>query len=484
MSKRHTGLRKGSKTPPPSGRKPRLKLTARDIENLRDELVTYHRLMAASFQRREQRQWSFFYLCGQLSNLSRKTSEPMVLQLKGPDDNAVRALNQYLGEGKWDAQRLLRRHQELVAQTLGDAEGVVIVDGSGFAKQGQHSVGVARQYCDAVGKVANCQEGVFAVYASWLGAAFVDCRLYLPESWFDPAARVRWDQCRIPSEVSFQTEPELALAMLAALVERSQLPFRWVMADAHFGQIPAFLDGVAALGKWYLAEVPADTRVWLHTPAVEPPGPGLLGRPRKHPRVAVNAPAPREVRQLVKQLPRAAWQRYFIKEGSQGPLLAEFAFLRVTSVRDRLPGPRVWLVFRRRRRPQPELKFYFSNAPGLLSPREFAQLSGWRWPIETTLAEGKGEVGMDQYEVRTWTGWYHQMVQSFMAHYFLVRLRLYLKKSPGADHRSSACINCERPSGRRRTLGQSACSHRILSTAQLCCLSVPSQKDLKTPATA
>ncbi len=332
----------------------------------------------------------------------------------------------------------------------------------------------------ANGKVANCQEGVFAVYASSLGSAFVDGRLYLHESWFDDEARTRWRQCRIPEELAFQTEPELALAMLKELVGRGVLPFRWVMADAHFGQIPAFLDGVAALDKWYLAEIPADTRVWLRTPVIEPPGPGPLGRPRTQPRVAVGAPRPLEVRQLVTRLPPQAWQRYFIKEGSKGPMVAEFAFLRVTSIRERLPGPRVWLVFRRRRRPQPELKFYFSNAPTTTPPREFAQLSGWRWPIETTLEEGKGEVGMDQYEVRTWRGWHHQMVQSFMAHYFLTWLRLQFKKSPGPDDGTSARADRERPAGRRCALGEDPRRGRVLSTPELFRLLFTSQKDTET----
>jgi SRSO17 transposase len=480
MRRKRKGYRTVSKVPPPSGRKPCLKLTARDVDSMVDELLMYHRLMASSFQRREQRQWSLFYLCGQLSNLERKTSEPMVLNLTGPDDNAVRALNQFLGEGTWDAHRLLRQHQELVGQTLGDPEGVVIVDGSGFPKQGQHSAGVARQYCDALGKVANCQEGVFAVYASSRGSAFVDCRLYLHESWFADEARARWRQCRIPEAAAFHTEPELALEMLQGLVGRGVLPFQWVMADAHFGQIPAFLDGVAALDKWYLAEIPADTRVWLRTPAVEPPGPGPLGRPRTHPRVALGAPRPHEVRELVTHLPPQAWQRHFIKEGSKGPMVAEFAFLRVTSIRERLPGPRVWLVLRRRLRPQPELKFYFSNAPTPTLPREFAQLSGWRWPIETTLEEGKGQVGMDQYEVRTWTGWYHQMVQSFMAHYCLTRLRLQFKKSPGPDDGTSARADRERPAGRRGAPGEDSRSGRVLPTSEPFRLLLTSQKDAET----
>ena len=140
-----------------------MKLTTREVDSLADELRMYHRQFVAAFQRREQRLWSRFYLCGQLSNLERKTIEPMVLELKGADSNAVRALDQFVGAGSWEAQGIFRRLQELVAESLGQPEGVVIVDGSGFPKQGQHSAAVARQYCGAVGKVANCQEGVFAV---------------------------------------------------------------------------------------------------------------------------------------------------------------------------------------------------------------------------------------------------------------------------------------------------------------------------------
>ena len=160
--------------------------------------------------------------------------------------------------------------------------------------------------------------------------------------------------------------------------------------------------------------------------------------------------------------------------------MAEFAFLRLTSVRERLPGSRLWLVLRRRRQPQPEVKFYFSNAPTSTPPQAFAQLSGWRWLIETTLEAGKGEVGMDQYEVRTWAGWYHQMVQSFMAHYVLMRLRLQFKKSPGPDNGASACPDRERPAGRRRALGAGSRRGRVVSTSELFCLLFTSQKDPQT----
>ncbi|HEY6072739.1 MAG TPA: IS701 family transposase, partial [Anaerolineales bacterium] len=401
------------------------------------------------FARPEQRDWFRFFLCGQLSNQERKTVEPMVLELLGTDGNAIRAAQYFLGQAPWDTTPFLERVQTLVADWLGEPDGVVVVDGSGFPKQGSHSVGVAPQYCGHLGKVANCQEGVFALYASRRGHAFVDRRLYLPKDWFTPEYRKRWQACGIPDDLPFHTEPELGLAMVTQLVQRAVVPFRWVTCDERYAEIPAFLDGIAALGKWYLAEVAVDTRAWLRTPAVEPPGQGLLGAPRKYPRVRRSAPRPYEMRELILQIPRAQWQRRFIKAGSKGPMLAEFACLRVTPVRDGLPGERCWVVFRRTLGPQPEVKFFLSNAPRTCPLQEFVRVSGLRWPVETGLEEGKGEVGMDQYETRTWLGWHHQMTLSILTHLFLVRLQLVLQKKPSVDHRASASAHC--PRHRRRS---------------------------------
>ena len=231
-------------------------------------------------------------------------------------------------------------------------------------------------------------------------------------------------------------------------MQRGVIPFRWVTADEDFGKNPAFLDEIAALGKWYLIEVPADTRVWLRKPVVEPPGRGLIGRPRTRPRVAANAPRPREVREWATQLPKSAWQRRTIQEGSQGPMVAEFAFLRVTTIRQGLPGPRVWAVFRRSLSSTPEYKFYLSNAPATCATSELVRLSGLRWPVETVLEEGKGEVGMDHYETRSWQGWHHHMAQTFMAHLFLVHLQLKFKKKSCADRGASTPAGG--PSHRRR----------------------------------
>jgi SRSO17 transposase len=464
MAKLTKRNRKLQEQPPASGRLPGLKLTPQDREVIRQALLDYQQYFESCFQRCEQRHWSAVYLCGQLSNIERKTIEPMVLGLLGPDPNAVRAVQEFIGYGHWLSEALIDRHQALGAESLGEPHGVVIVDGSGFPKQGQHSVGVARQYCGALGKIANCQEGVFLVYASGQGYTFLNSRLYLPEDWFDAEHRSRWQACGIPDEISFRTEPALALEMLQDLVTRDVIPFHWVMGDEHFGQNPAFLDGIDALGKWYLMEVPSDTRVWLHTPEVEPAGRGPLGRPRLHPRVKPTAPHAHEVREIAARLPQGAWQPFMIQEGSKGPVVADFAFLRVTTVRDQLPGPRTWAVFRRSLSTPPELKSYLSNAPVSCARRRLAQASGDRWPIETVLEEAKGEVGMDHYETRTWCGWHHHMAQTFLAHHFLVRVQLQLKKIACIDRGASPHFR-RRYSRRRRRYNRYSEYHRVSTTA-------------------
>ena len=188
---------------------------------------------------------------------------------------------------------------------------------------------------------------------------------------------------------------------------------------------------IAALGKGYLAEVPSDTRAWLRTPGIEPAGRGSMGRPRLYPRVKRTAPRPLEMRELMARLPSQVWQRRVIQEGSKGPLVVEMAFMRVTPVCDEMPGARCWAIFRRSLGRQPETKFYLSNAPVDCPPVELACLTGRRWPVETALEEGKGEVGLDHFETRTWQGWHHHMLQSFLAHLFLMRIRLlFQKKAP------------------------------------------------------
>ena len=418
--------------PPPSGRRPLGNIAKRDVEAMAEDLVKFHALFQDLFVRREPREWSAFSWRGQLSDLERKTAEPMVLQLKGADTAAVRTLQQFLSLGTWNDDPILWRLEELIAEDLGEADASVILDGSGFPKQGRHSVGVARQYCGHLGKIAKCQHAVFAAYTSARGSTFLDRRLYMPEKWFDEAHTSLRARYGVPDARPFTTEPQLGLAMVKGLLARGKIPFRWVLADETYGADPKFLDGIEALGKWSFVEVPVSTRLWVGAVKVEAAGQGPMGRPRKHARVAEETEPRQEARAIAAGLPARAWRRYRIKEGAKGAVEAEFAFVRVTrSNKGGRPGAAATLVLRRSLEDR-MVRVLLTNAPGSCPKTRLARLSGQRWPIETAFEEAKSEVGMDHDEVRTWRGWHHHRTQTFLASYCLVRMRLRGKKS-GAD---------------------------------------------------
>lgn len=463
-SKVQAGAHVPGHEPPASGRKPQHPLTPNDVEIMAEELVAYHAQFHDLFGRREQREWSEFYLRGQLSDLERKTIEPMVLALHGADGAAVRAVQQFLGEGAWQDDPILWRLQELVAEDLGESDAMVILDGSGFPKQGTHSVGVARQYCGHLGKVANCQQGVFAAYASARGHAFLDRKLYMPEHWFDEAHTPLRERCGVPEDLTFKTEPTLGLELVDGLVKRGKVPFGWVLADETYGADPKFLDGIAALEKWYFVEVPVSTQVWVGRVEVEPAGQGPMGRPRQSARVVAGTPPRREVGHIAAQLPERAWRCYTIKEGTKGSIQAEFALVRVTrSKKGGRPGAEATAVFRRCLE-NGTVKVFLTNAPKRIAKRKLVWVGGMRWPIETAFEEAKGEVGMDHYEVRTWKGWHHHMTQTFLAHHFLLRIRLKYKKSPRPDSPAGEAA-AGRDSVRGRAHARTRSRHRPISAS-------------------
>lgn len=415
--------------PPPSGQPPVINLAPRDVQALADELLAYHAHFAPLFQRSEQRQWALTYLQGQLADLERKSIEPMALAL--PDGN-VQALQQFISLGAWDDAAVLQTHQRLVADTLGDADsGVLIIDGCDFPKQGSHSVGVAHQWCGALGKVANCQASVVACYASHRGYTLVDRRLYMPQKWFSPAYHQRRETCAVPADLAFQTHTELAWAIIEQLHEQQVLPFAWVVGDEQYGNNPPLLDHIAADNLLYLMEVPHNTLVWTTRPAtLVPPPTGKRGRVPQRPRLLPDAAAPLRVDEVAAD-PKLRWRSYQIQEGAKGPLIAAFAFVRVVAVRDGLPGPDQWLVLRRSLGERAQLKTYLSNAPATTPHTTLVRKSGMRWPVEVAILECKSEVGMDHYEVRGWKGWHHHMTMTLLAHHFLVRQRCRLGEKIG-----------------------------------------------------
>jgi len=399
-----------------------------DVERLVDELHAYHAIYSPLFQRREQRQWSADYLRGLLLDIRRKSIEPMVLELHGADGKAIRAMQQFVSEGAWSDQTILKRHWREVDRTLGDEDGGLTLDGSDFLKQGKESVGVKRQYCGEVGKRANCQAGVFLGYASAAGYTLLDRRLYLPREWVeDDDFAERRAKCGVPNDICFQTKPALGWEMIREVVDDQHVRARWVACDEAFGRDTVLLDHIAGSGLWYFAEVPHDTQVWIERPLTAVPAWSGRGRKPSRERLGAGQHAAEKVASLAARVLPAQWQRRVIKEGSKGPMVADFWAMRVVAVRDGLPGPDVWVVLRRQI-DTGELKTYVCNAPATTSLETLARLSGMRWPIETCFEEGKQYLGMGDYEVRSWRGWHHHMTLCILAHFFVVRQQQRLKK--------------------------------------------------------
>lgn len=359
-----------------------------------------------------------------MGDAANKSIETMMLKDQG-DQNSIRAMQHFISEGAWDDEAVLAQHAIEVSKDLAEADGVLIVDGSDFPKQGSDSVGVKRQYCGELGKVANCQAGVFLSYASRQGYTLLDRRLYLPEEWFEAGSEQRREACGVPKGVSFKTKPELALEMIKDLQAKQVLPCRWLTCDAAFSN-HAFLEA-AGENVYYLAEVSADTRVWQDRPKTAIPAHSGRGRKPTRERVLAGEASALTVSEVARSVPSGSWQRQLIKEGTKGPLEADFARVRVVTARDGLPAIEQVLVLRRAVR-SGELKYYLSNAPASTTLAEFARVSGMRWPIESCFEEGKQELGMGDYQVRSWVGWHHHLTLVILAHFFLVRVKLRLKE--------------------------------------------------------
>ena len=407
---------------------PPCNLTVMDVQALLPALQDYLAQFKTSFARADQHAWATRYLQGLLTTLPRKSCEPIALAL----GVSVRALQAFLTESTWAITPVLAHQERLVARSLGDADdGVFLIDESGMPKQGQHSVGVAHQYCGALGKVCSCQVGVFVGYASPKGYTLVGGQLFVPQDWFGEQMAALREQVALPTELTFRTKPQIAAELLQAIAARGSLPGRWVAADALYGNAPAFRDAVAALDKWYFTEVSSDQLIWRRTPALIVPAWSGKGRKPTRKRLKTPSNAAYRVDELMQRLPKTAWTRAIIKEGSKGPIVCDVAFVRVNEARDGLPGLRQWLIIRRNVDDPSVVKFYLSNAPETITTACLARMCGMRWPIELTFEVSKDELGMDQYETRSWLGWHHHMALVMLAHHFLVWVRQQLhEKAP------------------------------------------------------
>ena len=404
-------------------------MDAAAFEQVDGAFQDFHAYFAPLFGRREARDHSRHYLQALLvQSGERRNAE----NLSETVPASARVMQRFLTESPWDDDVVIGRLQEYLGPRLGYPEAVWVLDGSDFPKQGRKSVGVARQYCGSLGKVANCQAGMFLAYVSLQGRALVDKRLYLPESWTSDT-----DRCAaagVPEESqNYRSKTKLALEMLEQALERGHLKAGWVAGDDAFGMSPSFREGLAALGMRYVLDVPGGTTVWPREPAWTSPEYQGSGRPRK-PRL--KGGQRRTMVERSAELLEEAWREITVAEGSQGPRSYQFSAQRVRSTSKRKPGEIHWAVYRRNRDGS-EPRYYLSNAPEDTSLETLAYVGGSRWRIETEFETEKSDVGLDEYETRTWAGWHHHVALCLLGGAFLLSLQQAWGEKDAPDHETA-----------------------------------------------
>ncbi len=364
----------------------------------------------------EQKQHALEYMSGLVSGLRRKTSEGIAYL----HDQERQGIQKFIGYVPWDHQPLLATLASQVGQELGEADGVIVFDPSAFAKKGTKSVGVGRQWCGRLGKVENCQVGVYMGYVTSIEHAIVNVRLYLPEDWAKDKARCA--EAGIPKTIRFQTRHQLALEMLKEC--GGDLPHSWIAGDDEMGRPSAFRLDLRTLGERYLLAVPSNTLIR----DIEAPAPVYSGRGRhpKNPFIRVD--------KWCSMLPEDAWTKIDVRDGEKGPLVIEAVKCRVQARTDTGgTGPDEVLFITRKRQPDNTYKidYYLSNATADVKLSELARVATAAHRIEECFRRAKGEAGLADYQVRTWIAWHHHQTLSLLAAWFLNKeTREGKKKTP------------------------------------------------------
>lgn len=382
-------------------------------------LETFAEPYVACLLRPEQRAHAQTYLGGLLSDLEQKNAEAIAYR----HDEERQGLQNFLGTAPWDHRPLLGVLAGQVGQELGDPDGVIVFDPSAFPKKGSHSVGVGRQWCGRLGKVENCQVGVFMGYVSPAEHALVNVRLYLPEEW--ARDKPRRQECGVPKEIRFQTRHQLALEMLDE--QGALLPHAWIAGDDEMGRPAWFRRELNHRGERYLLGVPANITIRDlegETPSYE----GHGRRPKRR---------FEQVRAWCDSLSDEAWTRLEVRDGAKGPLEVEIVKRRVVAKIDRQIGPEETLVVIRSANEEGVLKhdYYLTNARADTPVAELARVANAEHRIEECLKRSKSEAGLGDYQVRTWLGWHHHITLSLIATWFLIVEARRGKKMDTGDHR-------------------------------------------------
>lgn len=398
-----------------------------------DQFEAFVERIATVLGHADRREPFAHYCTGLLLSGERKSVEPMAAQL-APDRvrSKHQSLHHFVADAPWSDAALLGAVREYVLERVRSRAGrpeAVLIDDTGMPKQGRHSVGVARQYCGQLGKQDNCQVAVSVSLANENYSLPVGYRLYLPEEWAEDAERRR--KAKVPEDVTFATKPQIAIELLRELKDAHALP-PLAIADAGYGINGAFRQGLKALGLEYVVGITGSLKVW--PPGVEPlPVPAYrgVGRPpvRRLPGEAHKAVS---VKELAFGLPQRRYRQVTWREGSNAPLRSRFAALRVRCARregDRAElEPEQWLLVEWPKGAGEPEKYFLSTLPATTSVRELARLAKLRWRIERDYQELKQELGLGQFEGRSWRGFHHHASLCIAAYGFLAAERIAAPK--------------------------------------------------------
>jgi len=408
-------------------------MTPQSLKSLESRLMRFLEDLLEPMGRSERRHWARVYVEGLLLDGERKSIEPLAARIPGAD---VQALRQFVGQSPWEVEQVQRRLAHKMVDLISDAQ-VWILDETAFPKAGEHSVGVARQYCGTLGKVANCQVAVSLHWSSEAASCPLSWRLYLPQKWFEDAARAQ--EVKLPPGTVHQSKTELALELIDQALAW-ELPALPVVADSFYGNDFAFRQALRERHLPYAVQVEPSTVVWTTDPnlPLPPPKKRKMGRPRRYPPLEA-LPRAESLEKVAHQLPASAWRTLTWRQGSRGAQSSRFALLPVWAAhgwRQQAHPLRVkeWLLVEWPKDEKQPTKYWLvqlgSQRPGW---RHCVRIAKARWRVEQDYRELKEELGLDHYEGRQWWGWHHHVCLVTMAYAFLRSEQARLKKNFWCD---------------------------------------------------
>jgi len=402
-------------------------LSVQDLHESNDKIQGFHGGYTLHFitKTRNMVKQSFQYIQGKLLGNGRGNMRSYSEHVLDCDNQS---LQHFVSNSPWNHRPVLDHIQRDVVDAVGDNNnGSLHIDECCFPKQGNDSVGVAPQYCGRLGKVANCQVGVFLGYVKDSYRTLIDERLYLPEEWITDKVRRR--KCGVPWYVRFKKKTELAWEMIHHAQKKNKMPFGWIGMDSLYGRDSWLRNKIGTHGMIYIADIPCNLGVWLERPKTGVPArkEDVRGRNPTREKV-IEGTDPMKVKDLKDQLGSKQWYPVFIRDTERKELWADMACLRVFPSEDNsLPGEECWLIIRKDLKDN-EIKYQLSNAPAEVSIYRLAKMSGSRYWIERTFEDGKGIAGLADYQVRSWTGWHHHMTMTLLAMLYLMSLTIDMGK--------------------------------------------------------